>query len=279
MHPIFIYIGNRPIYWYGIMMALSFLAGIAHWRVLGRKEGRDPAFGADLAFWIMVSGILGARVAYVLANFREYAAHPASIVRIDQGGLVYYGGFLGSWVAIWAMARRRQEPLISLLDFVITAVPLGHAIGRIGCFLNGCCFGRLTDSFVGVTFPAAAPIDGLGTLRESPAFAWQLAHGLIRDTDLRSLPVQPVQLYEAAGSLCIMVGLLLFYRHRRRYGEVAILFGTLYALVRFFFEFVREPESSLTFGLTPYQIYSVIAFAIFATIFIVSRKSKPVPAG
>ena len=245
MHPIFIYIGNRPIYWYGVMMALSFLAGIVHWRLLGRKEGRDPAFGADLAFWIMISGILGARVAYVLANFSEYAAHPLSIIRIDQGGLVYYGGFLGAGVALLIFARVRREKLSSLMDFVITAIPLAHAIGRIGCFMNGCCYGR----------PGAEP--------------WCFS---IPSVD--RLARHPVQLYEAAANLALYALLIVVYRRRKIDGHVLATYLLLYPPVRFALEYFRGDERihPLSLGLNMSQITSLGLFLIGCALWVWQRQ-------
>jgi hypothetical protein len=127
-------------------------------------------------------------------------------------------------------------------------------------------------------YPAAAPIDGLGSMRPSPVFQWQVDHGVVPASATQCLPVQPVQLYEAAASFFIFGILLLFYPHRRRYGEVTCLFGTLYPFVRFFFEFVRQPESILVLGLTPEQVFSIITFVGFATVFVISRKKQPAVA-
>ena len=233
MHPEFIQIGSRTIYWYGVLMAAAFLAGMMHWRLLGRREGRDAAFCTDLAFWIMVAGILGARVSYVVANCGHYAQHPWDIPRIDKGGVIYYGGFIGAVIAVAVIARLRREPLLALGDFAITAVPLGHALGRIGCFLNGCCYG----------VPGTAP--------------WCVVLPAVDGT-----PRQPVQLYEAAFNLALYVFLTLTYRKRRPSGTVLALYLLTYPMGRFLLEFLRGDERLHGLGLTHAQIISVMAFVV-----------------
>ena len=103
MHPVFIEIFGRPIYWYGVLTAVGFLAAVVHWTRLGRREGRPPGLGSELGIWVMVGGILGGRILYVLTNLSEYA-NPLEMLRIDKGGLVWYGGFIGGVLAIVLLA-------------------------------------------------------------------------------------------------------------------------------------------------------------------------------
>jgi phosphatidylglycerol---prolipoprotein diacylglyceryl transferase len=230
VHPVCFHIGSRPIYWYGVLMAAAFLTGIAHWRRLGRRQGRDSAFVTDLAFWIMIGGILGARAVYVLENLGEYLKEPLTILRVDQGGLTYYGGFLGSGLAIALFARRHHEPLDALLDFVITAVPLGHALGRVGCFLNGCCFGRPSD------LPWAVAMEGARR--------------------------HPVQLYEAAVNLLLYGVLTAFALRRPPPGRVLALYLLTYGPARFVLERFRGDEQLMTLGLSSAQWVSLVLAAV-----------------
>ena len=243
MYPICFYIGNHPIHWYGVMMAAAFLAAITHWRFLGRKEGRDAAFCTDLAFWIMIGGILGARVAYVLANWGYYRASPGQILRIDQGGLVYYGGFFAAVGVIWILARQRREPLLSLLDFVATALPLGHAIGRIGCFLNGCCYGS----------PSRLP--------------WAVVQPYVD-----SVPRHPVQLYETGANLAIYLILLQAYARKERHGRVTALYLLVYPACRFMLEFFRGDGRLRWDGLTAAQWSSIAILASGAALWLLTGR-------
>lgn len=228
MHPDFISIGPFSIHSYGVMMALGFLAGLGNWILLGRREGRSAQFCTDLMFWIMVSGILGARLAYIVENWSVYMADPFSIIRVDQGGLIFYGGFVASTVAVVIFGRRHQVPLARLFDFVVTSVPLAHALGRIGCFLNGCCFGSCTATAPHVQFP-----------QHSIPWYSQIREGLIDNSAVWSKPVHPVQLYEAAFNFLVYGVIVWLFRRRLRPGMVTAVYLVLYSIGRFSLEFMR----------------------------------------
>jgi len=228
MHSICFEIGPLTIHWYGVFMALGFMGGLLNWIWLGRSRGHDTQFCSDLIFWVMVSGIVGARVAYVLENLAEYAAAPMTVFRIDQGGLVFYGGFVASGAAIVYFAKKKRVPVMPLFDFVITSVPLAHALGRIGCFLNGCCFGRCTSLPVGVHFP-----------KPSAPFWEHARNDIVEKTATLSASVHPVQLYESAYNFMIYVVLILIYRRTKRVGIVSAVYLMLYSVGRFTLEFFR----------------------------------------
>lgn len=226
MQSVCFYIFDRPIYWYGVMIATAFLAGITHLSWLGRREGRSGTFVSDLGFWIMVSGIIGARSAYVLANLNYFMKAPGLIIRVDQGGLIYYGGFIGAALAVIIYARVKHVPLWPFADFVITALPLGQAIGRVGCFLNGCCYGTPG------TWPWCTLVDG--TRRH------------------------PTQLYESFVCMVVYGILFWYYRQRPRGGRVLALYLILYPLGRLLLEFWRGDERLHWLGLNVAQELSLI---------------------
>ena len=244
MNPVAFHVFGRPIYWYGIFVALGFLAGITHWNLRARREGWPAETGSDLGFWIMIGGMLGARLAYVLAHWPDYAAAPLTILRIDQGGLIYYGGFIGGAVATLLFARRRRRPLLEVADFTIGAVPLGHFFGRIGCFINGCCYGIPTSGLIACSYP----FDGV--------------------------PRHPVQLYEAIGNLCIY--LLLLRAPPRRAGDRFAFYLLLYPILRFVLEFLRGDARWRWRGLTMAQLISaalfLTGFALLYRPFRMARK-------
>lgn len=252
MHPDFLAIGPFAIHTYGVMMALGFLAGLGNWILLGRRTGRSSQFCTDLMFWVMAAGIIGARIAYVFENWQDYAAAPLSIIRVDQGGLVFYGGFVAAGAVIVCFARRHRLGLASLFDFVVTSVPLAHALGRIGCFLNGCCFGGRTESVCGVQFP----------LHSIPWYA-QFKAGLITADVPASLPVHPVQLYEAAYNLVVYGLLVWVFRRRLRPGIVTSAYLMLYAVGRFALETMRGDRGDrlAVGGFSIGQFVSVLVFA------------------
>jgi phosphatidylglycerol:prolipoprotein diacylglycerol transferase len=251
MHPLCFRLGPLAIHSYGVMMALGFLAGLASWTWLSRGRERGFAFCSDLLFWIMVSGVLGARIAYVVSEWPSFAAHPIDIIRIDQGGLIYYGGFIGAAIAVFVFARVRRQNARELLDFTITSVPLAHALGRVGCLLNGCCHGKEGGGMLAVTFPP-----------DSLAWLDQLEAGRIARDAPRSLPVHPVQLYEAAFDLALYALLIVFYRRTPRPGSTTALYLLIYPLGRFSLEFLRGDSRMRCGGLSVAQWFSVALFVV-----------------
>jgi len=218
-----------------VMMALGFLAGLTNWYLLGRKQGRDLNFCSDLLFWAMVAGVLGARAAFVFSEWPAFARDPLSIVRVDQGGLVFYGGFIAAVGAVAVFAIRRGIRVPELFDFAATSVPLAHAFGRVGCFLNGCCYGRLCKAWWGVRYPAQA-----GGAHESAIWRDHLNAGFLQEgVHVHSLPVHPVQLYEAGLSLVLFAALVWMYRRKHREGTVASAYLVGYAAIRFAAETFR----------------------------------------
>ena len=247
MQPELVTIFGRPIYWYGVMTALGFLAAVANWTWLGAREGRDRGLGSELGIWVMVGGILGARVTYILSNWPEYAAAPLEMLRIDKGGLIYYGGFIGGALAIVILSVLRKERLWNFADFVVTAVPLGHALGRIGCFLNGCCYGT----------PCQLP--------------WAIP--------LQDVHRHPTPLYETAFNLLVYAFLLWLYPRRKREGSVFIAYLLVYPVGRFFFEFTRGDPRMTWMGLTVAQEVSIVLFAAGVGLWLLlPRRRTPADA-
>jgi phosphatidylglycerol---prolipoprotein diacylglyceryl transferase len=280
MHSLLVDLGIIRIHWYGVMMAAGFVAALANWVWLGRTRGQSAAFCSDLLFWIMVSGVLGARVAYVLEHWRQYAADPISILYIQQGGLIFYGGFVAAAIAVVCLARARRIPLVELTDFTLTAVPLAHAFGRVGCFLNGCCYGRACEAWYGVRFPALSP----------PWWAQQTLAHTPREHELamlvkqlpRSAPVHPVQLYEVAANLVIYGVLLWVYRRQRAPGWVLAAYLLLYPLARAFLETFRgdRAERLALAGFSIGQVMSAVVFVVGVGVALALwRRPRPGPGG
>lgn len=253
MHPVLFSIFGKEIYSYGVMTALGFLCAILTWLWLGRRQNRPPGFAADLGFWLMISGIVGSRIAYVVANWSHYRAAPLEIIRIDQGGLIFYGGLLLACAALALFARHHRLPLWHAADFAIPGLAIGHALGRIGCFLNGCCYGRPAgDSFFGIAFP---PICEPGRL-----FA--------------GIPLFPVQIIESACLLVIWLVLLLAYPRRQRDGTVFALYLVLYPPCRFLLEYLRGDVRQSWFAIDIAQTTSLalLLAGILLFVFLPRRK-------
>jgi len=261
MHPELFHIGSFPIGWYGVLMALAFVAGLVNWTILGRREGRSYTDAADMLFWVMVAGIVGARVAYIFKEWDSFSSAPLTMIRIDKGGLAFYGGFIGGTLALAVFARVRGQKVLSLYDFAVTSLPLGHALGRIGCFMNGCCFGKLSDGALCVTYPMHS-------------YPWwrHVYNGYLTRFDVRSLSVYPVQLYEAAFNILLFVLLVWSYRRRKHDGSVAALYLMTYPLGRFVFEYLRGDHRLQFLGVSVGQVVSFLLFTVGAALWFLSRR-------
>lgn len=256
MFPDLISLGPLSIKTYGFCMALGFLAA---WHVVAwmcRRMGRSPEALSNLLIGLMVSGVVGSRAAYVIEHWqREFAANPVQIVRVDQGGLMFYGGLIlaiGYFVG-WCIFKK--EKIFKWADVLAVVIPLGHAFGRVGCFFYGCCYGKLSDSPLAVTFP-----------RGSPAWYEQLNAGLVKSSSTAALPVLPTQLFEAAAVLALFGVLLAVHRRfwANHEGFTTGCYFVGYAIVRFGIEFLRgDPRAAVG----PFSISQTISLGLLAVGF------------
>ena len=253
MHSLLFNIGPFPIHSYGLCMALGFLFGwqVAVW--LCNRTGQCADQLTSLLTWLMLASVLGARTAYVLEHWTaEFADAPLSILRLDQGGLMFYGGLIAAALVLVLYAQVTKRHLFLITDLVLTVVPLGHAFGRIGCFMHGCCYGRVTHSCIGVAFP-----------KGSPAW-WEQSSAtppLIAQTALQSLPVIPTQLIESAANFTLFFILLALYPKRyRQLGFITGCYLICYATLRFLIEYLRG-DPRLAIG--PFSISQTISLVTF----------------
>jgi phosphatidylglycerol:prolipoprotein diacylglycerol transferase len=245
-----------PLHSYGVLIALAFVAGIGMAVREARRQGFDEEQVLDMGFWALVSGMVGARIYFIAVNWKEYfVTRPftyveqlkmeiPSVLAVWQGGLVFYGGALGATATFFWFARKRKLEVGRFADIMIPSLPLGHALGRMGCFAAGCCWGD-----------AAYHLDALGQVVSDFPFAAQfpkesLAYGSllssvapeVRDIMVQSghtLPLYPTQWMEAFGNLMLM-GVLLLVRSRKVFhGQVAATYFILYPLLRATMEFFR----------------------------------------
>lgn len=241
MHPILGRILGLDVYGYGTALAAAFLVAVILAMQLARKKGLDPGFIIDLAIFACIGGLAGARLLYVLLNLREYLAFPLAMLQF-RSGFSFVGGAIGGiLVGVW-YARRKKQPVGAFADVVAICIPLAYAIGRVGCLLNGCCYG----------------------LQSHVPWALQCGPGSI----LR----HPTQIYSSIGGLAIFAILFLQRRHRHFDGFLMFQFGLLYSVERFTVEFFRE-GTAVFLGLHLTQlamIATVIASA--AAIVLIERR-------
>jgi phosphatidylglycerol---prolipoprotein diacylglyceryl transferase len=204
---------------YGILLVLGMLAGL--WVVTrqARKEGLVSETITDMAVYAIIAGLIGAKLLLLVVEWPYYSRNPREIFSLFQSGGVFYGGLLGAIpVAFW-YARRHQLDGWRTADVLAPGVAVGQAVGRIGCFMAGCCYGKPTDVPWAVTFTDVYANRNVGTPLDTP--------------------LHPTQLYESAACFLIF-GLLLWMAPRKRFhGQVVLAYVFLYAVARFVIEIWR----------------------------------------
>jgi phosphatidylglycerol:prolipoprotein diacylglycerol transferase len=252
MHSILFKIGPITLYSYGFMLMVAFIVGTALAAREARRKGLDGDAILDMAPWVLIASIVGARLIFVAQNWAEFSANPSEVFKVWTGGLTFYGGLAGALLAgVWC-AWRRRLPFWRFADAVAPSVALGYAIGRVGCFLNGCCYGSPTDLPWACRFPDATLLGGL------------------------TPPSHPVQLYAAVVNLGIFA--VLYWLNQRAVvpGQVFLSFLMLYSLYRFGAEFLRRGATAevVAGGITSGQLVS-LAVAIGALLGLVLSRSRP----
>jgi phosphatidylglycerol:prolipoprotein diacylglycerol transferase len=259
MHPILIRIGNFTIPSYGVLVATGILMGWLLAARLARRVGLRQDVILDLIFWCVLAGLLGGRLTYILIEWRSFLTDPVGSL-FGRAGQVFLGGFVAAIGALIVVARRYGVPAVVATDILAPSLALGHAFGRVGCFLAGCCYGAPTHSPLGVHFPRL--VDEKGEIIGSLAYVDHLAHGWITPEDPCSLAIYPTQLFEAVGNLVICGLLLLLWRRRRFEGQVALAYILLYSTMRFGLEFLRgDAARGIYWGLSTSQWISLVLIA------------------
>lgn len=242
MHPEAFKIFGFAIFWYGILAAIGFLTGFWTATKRGVRDNLPKDAVTNLAPWIIFGAIIGARLLFVITFWREeFANKPLyHIITIGRHGLVFYGGLIGSCLGTIIYCWKNNLPLWKISDVMAPSVALGHAFGRIGCFMTGCCFGKSCTLPWAVHFPPGH--------------------------DTHGAPVHPVQLYESALNFAFYAFLAFWFRRKKFDGQVFSLYLIGYAVLRAFTETFRGDYDVPKGGLTPGQATGIIILTIGAAL-------------
>lgn len=235
LDPVFLRLGPLEFRWYGLMYIIGFIA--AYFVVLmgarRRKMELTKDDVADFVFTVALGVILGGRTGYILFyNLSYYLSHPLKVFAVWEGGMSFHGGLTGALLAGFFFVRKKKIPFMRMADIVTPAIPIGLGLGRMGNFINGELYGRVTDVPWGMVFPGGG-----------------------------AFPRHPSQLYEAflEGPVTFVIVWLLG-RKDRPAGVIFWTFIALYGLFRFFVEFFREPDVQLGFVLGGFSMGQLLSF-------------------
>ena len=268
MHPILFHIGSLPVRAYGTLIVLGFMVGL--WRAMGlctrrmqaepegspRRISPDDMF--DIGFYGLIVGIIGARLLFVALDWGSFAAHPIDALKFWQGGLSLHGGMLGAILFLIYMCRRKRLSLLAAGDIGAVSWAIAYAIGRIGCLLNGCCYGGVCDLPWGVRFPD------------------ELHPGALTP------PSHPIQLYATLFNLVFFAVLLRWEKRKRADGELYYGYIFMYGFYRYVVEIFRAGVTSTyvipRLHLTDTHLISLFMMLVGVMGVVWVRRNRPIYA-
>jgi phosphatidylglycerol---prolipoprotein diacylglyceryl transferase len=260
--PELFHIGKFFLPTYGLLVALGVLTGLWVSVRNSQKQGINPDDAWNFGILVVFCGIVGAKILYIINDWSYYTSHPGELFSFStlQAGGVFSGGLIAAFVAAVWYIRKRHMPALATCDAFAPGLALGHAIGRVGCFAAGCCYGKQTQHFWGVTF--TNPIASLNS-----------------NTPL-NVPLEPTQLFESAVELANFFILMWLFRRKKFDGQVFGAYLILYGVARFFLEFIRDdPGRGEVFGglMTGTQLIAIGLVILGALIWwLRSGVAKPV---
>ncbi|MCA1901892.1 MAG: prolipoprotein diacylglyceryl transferase [Candidatus Hydrogenedens sp.] len=266
MRPVLISIGIFELHSYVVCLALGLLVGVS----LALKENSRlpqpyPATG-KVGIWGLIGGLIGAKTYYVVQY--EGLSHWYEMLIFWTGGYVFFGAFIGGTIGVWLYLKKNKIPFLPSADISVPFLCLGHAIGRLGCFLNGCCFGDLCNTPWGIIYPADSGIlDHHKFLRLLPNGAQV------------PIPIHATPIYEVIGLIMIFFLLRMIYKNKSYNGQVLLWYFCLYGAWRFFDENFRGDSSHEIFGMTASQTIALTVcilsgLIIFFLYLLISRKKE-----
>jgi phosphatidylglycerol:prolipoprotein diacylglycerol transferase len=262
---------------YGALLALAFLAGLFVMARQAAADGLDKNRVYDLGLWVLVASLLGSKLLMIVTDWEDYQGNWRMFLSLDflRSGGVFYGGFIGAALASIIVMRLYKLPWWRTADAFAPGIAIGQAIGRLGCFSAGCCWGKPTTAFCGVHFSDKGhEVTSVPTIVAHLPAAMQQQWAATLGGLTAPLHLHPVQLYEVGATLVIFAFLLWLARRRGFHGQIILLYALLYAVARFVLEFWRaDPRGSLL-GLSTSQFIALLIFVSGLATYIYHSRAR-----
>lgn len=233
-------IGPFTVHGYGLMIAIGIVVALLVGDYRAKKFGLNGDLIYGLTLTTVVLGFLAARILFIITEWQDFLKNPMSYV--TGNGFVVFGGIMGGALTIWAYCKIKKMDFLAYLDLMIPSVALAQGFGRIGCFLAGCCYGKETDSFLGITFTHS-------------------------DYAPNNVKLLPSQLIMSAGDFVIAAILLLYAKKNPSKGKTSALYLMLYSVGRFFVEFTRNDDRGAVGALSTSQFIGIFIFIVGAVAY------------
>lgn len=258
-------VGPLTIYWYGIIVVSGIVLAIAYAMHRSREFGIDPDKLLDVAMYSVIAGIVGARIYYVAFTWDYYKDHLNEVVQIWNGGIAFYGGIIGALVCAFLLCKRWKIPFISAADIALPCVLLGQGIGRWGNFMNVEAFGCYTESVLRMVSPRVDEYFHLNP---------QLLPGFTPEEvmNMTEIPVHPTFLYESLWLILGFVVIMIYSKHRRFTGEMALMYFAWNGFGRMFIEGIRTDSLMIGF-IRVSQALAIILVVVSAIAILILRRS------
>lgn len=245
MHPILVKIGPITIYTYGFFIFLGALFGYFISQKRAREVGINRQQFSNIFFWTLITGFIGARIAYIIVNWQNFINEPFAVL-LNRSGFVFYGGIIFGIFAIFLLSKKYKIKFLKITDIFALAVPLAHGFGRIGCFFYGCCYGLPTQAWLGINFPFNSPAGHL------------------------SQKIIPTQIISAGFLFLLFLFLYIMRNKITRLGKLTSYYLLIYGVFRFSIEFFRGDPRGFYFIFSTSQWLSLLLIAV--GIFIIKKE-------
>lgn len=241
-------IGKITVHGYGLMIALGFMAALLYGLWQAKRRGLNEDYFFNLALFVLFFGWAGGKLLFCIVEFRQFIASPLSV--LGSEGFVVYGGIISGIATIVIYCKSKKVDLLEYIDLIAAAVPINQSLGRVGCFLAGCCYGRETDSPLGVIFPAGCM---------APA----------------GVKVYPTQLFSAVGDFALFILIFILLEKKVKKGIATVVYLCGYAVGRFVIEMFRNDPRGAVGGLSTSQFISIFILAGGILMLLFVSKMKP----